>query len=325
MRVSGSTPASDRVLSGRDSRAGLYLFSRTSVLRALEALVPLVFAGFAAGTLIVVLTAATAAGSHNRGPLDRQAVGGLLDASRQSDSTFSTLSEPDIDPFQRGRRFVTEGTRASLPSEAGTNNLEGFVLHGVRSEGTKAGERSTGTAIISFQGGPQQLFELGDRVGAGVTLAEVAPDHVILRQSEARVRLDFAGGAAGLSDRTSAAAGARVSAPNAADRPWDTDLGSFIYKPAQLSRRLTLAPLRRGEEWLGFEVGAEGQSEASRSALREAGLRPGDVLITANGLWITQDTQEAFKASLELGRTVEVVLDRGSQRLRLRLEAEGAQ
>jgi general secretion pathway protein C len=90
-----------------------------------------------------------------------------------------------FDPFFPARG----GSGDSLPVTALP-----FSLHGVRADSATG----RGSAIIAAGDGQQLVYGVGDSVGDGVTLAAIAPDHVVLERGGTReaLWLDSAGGAA---------------------------------------------------------------------------------------------------------------------------------
>jgi general secretion pathway protein C len=89
-----------------------------------------------------------------------------------------------FDPF-----FPSRGGGKALPVTALP-----FSLHGVRADSATG----RGSAIIASAEGQQQVYAVGETIADGVTLAAIAPDHVVLERAGVReaLWLDSAGGEA---------------------------------------------------------------------------------------------------------------------------------
>lgn len=204
---------------------------------------------------------------------------------------------------------------AAIPVVAGAPEI---VVHGVRTAPGGASGDPGGSAIVSVAGGPQRAVTVGEGVSGAWVLVAVVADGVVLSDGSRRVQVGLRGGLsrAGGAVSPEAAGDIPVDADRAVDRtlePSPTDL-------AALEQALVLRPVRRGADLLGFEISAAGGDVA---ALLAGGLRPGDRLVTVNGLWFTPATEAAMRASLRQGSGVEVTLDRGRERLSLRLVPAG--
>lgn len=140
---------------------------------------------------------------------------------------------------------------------------DGLILYGI-SGGGAAGR----AAVLGSASGFQRVVPLGRDYRPGLTVAEIAGDHVILASGNARYRLDLSrGGASPVSAAPAAlAAAAPVPAPAGA-----------AIDPVAL--RLGLAPRKAGGRTTGFAL----KANAKLPALARAGLRPGDVILAVNG------------------------------------------
>lgn len=80
-----------------------------------------------------------------------------------------------FDPFFRMRGSATDLPVTALP----------YSLHGLRTDSATG----RGSAIIAAGDGQQAVFSVGDSVGQGVTLVEIAVDHVVLDRGGVREAL----------------------------------------------------------------------------------------------------------------------------------------
>ncbi len=122
-----------------------------------------------AGLALLVILAGLRAVASLTGPLPRPPA-----------MTPPALADRDLlarfDPFAPAR--LAAG--AALPVTALP-----FSLHGIRAD-TATGR---GSAIISAGDGQQAVFAVGDVIADGVTLAAIAPDHVVLERGGVREAL----------------------------------------------------------------------------------------------------------------------------------------
>lgn len=156
-----------------------------------------------------------------------------------------------FDPFHRGAPDVL----GAAPPEA----ANGLRLYGVRANG------ASGSAIIAAADGKQAAFALGDTVSPGVTLQAVASDHVVLASGGRRTSLFF--------PRPTPAAAAGPYAPPPSASPVQA-------APAAASLPPFLQPRVEDGRVNGLSVlpGAPGGE-----MMRDAGIQPGDVLLSVNG------------------------------------------
>lgn len=175
---------------------------------------------------------------------------------------------------------------------------DGFTLFGTRADLSGRG----GSAIIGLPDGTQGAFSVGDEIQPGVTLAAVAPDHVILDQQGQRQTLSF----------TETLSVLIPSDPQAG--PVSAG-GSGTVAP-------TGSPASNGGLAALFESTTEqGQSaltlraDAPTSLLTPLGLEPGDTLVRLNG----KAPDAAAVRLFQPGATVLVTVKRGDQTLDLTL------
>lgn len=197
---------------------------------------------------------------------------------------LSQTSDPFLDRLSSGARLVDTGQEAT-----------GFTLHA-----TRAGLAGEGTAIIAAAGGAQGAYAVGETVANGARLAAVATDHVELDIGGQRMRLSFPGA----SDATSP-----ILIAGLADAPADYRAVAGADSPL-LINSLALQPVNRNGRPAGFEV----MPQADGGLLSAAGLRPGDVLLSVNGIDAAAGGDlSAYREQLMSGQRVLIRYERAGQ------------
>lgn len=188
---------------------------------------------------------------------------------------------------------------------------EGLTLTGVAGRG----------AIFGFADGTQRYIDRGREVAPGIRLQAVRLRDVILASTTTNYRLGFGGVATALqppAPQILAPAGGsgpapRLVVPGAGTNPMGGPLITDAQH-AQLSRQLVagLEPRRAGAGVTGWTI----KPGASVPALSQAGLQPGDVLLTVNGERLTDQEQVAgLSQQIANSGRVEFGFERNGQRL----------
>lgn len=200
----------------------------------------------------------------------------------------------------------------STASTAGPASLEalGLRLFGVRSDGTRGG----GGAILATSDGAQAAFRTGDEVARGVVLASVGADHAILASGGQRHRIDLPHDTAG--SGIAAPAGAAAALPTGVEPQSAAQAGAAAVDPRQL---LAEAGLRRTETdgVAGYRVIPRGDG----ALLRQAGLQPGDLLLSINGQPLTPERLGALNDELSDGGPAVIAFRRDGQTRSVSLQA----
>lgn len=197
---------------------------------------------------------------------------------------LSQASDPFLDPLS-----------ATVGPVGASQEATGFTLHA-----TRAGFAGDGTAIIAVSGGAQGAYAVGEAVANGARLTAVATDHVELDIGGQRMRLSFPGA----SDTTSPLLTAGL-----ADAPADYRAVAATASPP-LINSLGLQPVSRNGRPAGFEV----MPQADGGLLSAAGLRPGDVLLSVNGIDASAGGDlSAYRDQLMSGRQVLIRYERAGQ------------
>jgi len=198
-----------------------------------------------------------------------------------------------VDPFNRTGGGASAG-------EGGAVTALALTLYGTRS--TPGGQ---GSAIIAGSDGVQQVYRAGGEVMPGVTLVEVAFDHVVLSRNGARelLYLDQSGSAPTAQAVVAANPGAAAAAASPGGLTAETVRSGIAF-----------APRAEGGRVSGLEV----QPGADGAAFRAAGFQPGDVITAVGGKPVASAGDGAALAgALRPGASVSVTVRRGDQTLPL--------
>jgi general secretion pathway protein C len=166
---------------------------------------------------------------------------------------------------------------------------EGLMLTGVTGSG----------AIFGFADGNQRFVARGRDVAPGLTLQGVALRHVILAGGATSYRLGF-GGVAVPIQAPVATAGAPPPQPAA---PGAGGMGgaapvSEAQRQMSVQYLSALEPRRAGERVTGWTI----KPGAEIAAFAQAGLQPGDVLLTVNGEAV-QDLNQVAELPQKIARS----------------------
>lgn len=186
---------------------------------------------------------------------------------------------------------------------------EGLRLTGVTGSG----------AIFGFADGSQRFVPRGRDVVPGLTLQGVTLRHVILGSGAVSYRLGLGGTAvpvqapASASPQIADGPAPTLSVPGAGRNPMGGPLISDAQHQ-QLNRQFLagLEPRRDGNRITGWTI----RPGASLIALSQAGLQPGDVLVSVNGEAVLDQEQVAgMSQQIANSRRVEFGFERNGQRM----------
>jgi hypothetical protein len=185
---------------------------------------------------------------------------------------------------------------------------EGLRLHGV----------TGGGAIFAFGDGAQRFIPRGREVAPGLRLQGVALRHVVLATTTASFRLGFGGVATPLQAPAPPAAPAGGPAPNLVvpGAPANAMGGPLVGQAQlqQMSREYVagLEPRRSGDRITGWTI----KPGADLMGLNQAGLQPGDVLISVNGEQVMDQEQVAgLPQQIANSSRVDFIFERNGQRM----------
>lgn len=152
-------------------------------------------------------------------------------------------------------------------------------------------------AIIGGADGDQRLVRIGRDVLPGLTLRRIEQQHAVLAAVGGEIRLGFDGAA--------------QPAPAVAARP--AQAADSTLREEGLRYRLGLEPNRVGARIAGFRV----RTGASLPALEQAGIRPGDLILSVNGSALDEERMLELPWQIANSARTEFEVERDGRRLQL--------
>ncbi len=175
--------------------------------------------------------------------------------------------------------------------------------------GTRVNENSgSGSAILAGADGVQQSYAVGEEVMPGVMLAGVAFDHVVLSRNGVQESLFIDQSVPAETVGTQPAAAAQ---PAAASSSTDVKLNAVTLRDS-----VSVAPRNEGGRVTGLVLNAKDDG----AMLRNAGLAPGDIVVSINGRPVGSPADIA--AQLRPGAKLTLEVERGSQKIPIGLNLE---
>lgn len=200
------------------------------------------------------------------------------------DNPLQASTAPTPDPF------------FPVSSPAGTAaDASGMVLYGISV--SPAGP----SAILGKAQDSQGSYRVGETVEPGITLVEVARDHVVLQVNGALSRLEF-GAPALAATYSPGALPSAAPAAAAGGSPAAVD-------PAQFLAQAGLSPLTENGEVAGYTLIPRGDG----GLLRQAGLQAGDVLLSVNGQTLTPERYQSLADELAGESSIDITFRRGGE------------
>lgn len=212
-----------------------------------------------------------------------------------------------FDAFFRGQPGGPPLVEAGAPS--GEVSGGGFQLFGVRATG-----RGAGSAIIAGPDGRQVSVATGETIAPGVTLVSVAGDHAVIRRGGQDERIVFAPVVSALM------AAAPPPAPVSGGAQDSGGGASAAADRSGVVNAIGLQPRRVDGRVNGFTLIPRGNA----SGLAAAGLRPGDVILTVNGLEVTVENQPELLQDLRLAPQAVIGFERDGQPMSVTLRNPGS-
>jgi general secretion pathway protein C len=175
-------------------------------------------------------------------------------------------------------------------------------------------------AIVGDPRGKEEHYSVGDPLPGNATLTEIHPDRIILerngRYETLRLPRDLtpaAGGNTAARSRPRSAGAGNTAAKAAAFTRYRNEIKQ---NPSTFLNYVRATPARQGGKFIGFRL----QAGRERGALKELGLRPGDIVTSINGVQIDSPAK-GMKAMQALGEgdNVSVTLLRGGRETSLSL------
>ena len=252
----------------------------------------------------------------------------ILDSTTASSSAITqpTFKVSSLELF--GRLEVADTLPQALDAPETKLNLE---LQGI----FIAQDAKLSTAIVAQKNKTGELFAIGDKLPGNATLAAVFEDHVLIRRGTRIEKLLFSDSKFQfVSDRSSASTSPRsgggtsdttqshlASAKNSISNKNESNNNSINNSPintfqeklrSDLQGTLSKAgitPVSTGES-NGYKVGADAQG-----AIKQAGLQPGDVILSINGKPVgVASNDSALMAQVMASSRVRVEVRRGARR-----------
>jgi len=177
--------------------------------------------------------------------------------------------------------------------------------------GLLADDRQQYSRALIAQGADEQSYAIGDDVARGVTLQAIFPDRVILsrngRLETLRLERDKPGAAG---EGPAAPPVPAEERPPGSPPPLAQIRDEVLKDPARASEYVRVQPANVGGQLKGYRV----YPGKDRSAFTAAGLRPGDLVTSVNGVQL-DDPAKAMQMLGELGQAgqVNLVVERGGQ------------
>lgn len=262
-------------------------------LPALATLVLALLVGRAAGDLVWVLVPTPEAARWQPPPAAPA-------APRPSDA-------PDVNAIAGAGLF---GRYQAAPTGDSLENAPDTPLN-LTLIGVLADSREEYSRALIAQGADEQSYAVGDDVARGVTLQAIFPDRVILsrngRLETLRLERDKPG--AGGDSAPVAVAEAEERAPGATP-PLSEIRDEVLKDPAKASEYVRVQPANVGGQLKGYRI----YPGKDRSAFSAAGLRPGDLVTSVNGVQL-DDPAKALQmlGDLSSAGQVNLVVERGGQ------------
>lgn len=227
--------------------------------------------------------------SQSMGEVFRQASGNASPVIAGDMSLLTTF-----DPFNRG------GVATDIVQDAPETKLN-LVLKGVR-----ASADGTGVAMIVMPNNRLNIFAPGETILDGVVLDRVYGDRVTLRKDGQIEALLMSSGA----DRLAVLSSPDDPARRVSGTKADSDDTLISTTATDFLANLAINPVHRGQDFVGYEISSRGDA----ALLERSGLRPGDIILSVDGVAIgaTGPGDLAMKLS-------------SSKKVRLRIDREGRQ
>lgn len=214
-------------------------------------------------------------------------------------------------PFSQG---VAEPVIENVPETSLNLKLIGLRMS------TEGGD--SGNAIIRTPNGLAENFSVGDELLGGVTLERILSDRVLINRDGASETLMLGGRGAGLSVISDDAQTVSPAAASVGDmeRPTpvqspETTITRQLDGPEVFFGSVTATPEMRGDTVIGYRLNPLGDGQM----MRNAGLEPGDLLISINGTAVQYQDLTGLMDSLSAQPVAELEIDRNgtSQTVRL--------
>ncbi|VAW78564.1 hypothetical protein MNBD_GAMMA15-612 [hydrothermal vent metagenome] len=179
-------------------------------------------------------------------------------------------------------------------------------------------EASRGWAIIADPKGKEDSYSIGDPLPGGAKVSEIYPDRIILERNGRFETLKLPKKRSqqanrSISSRNSTRVGGSSRTRAAAFNKYRSEIKQ---NPTSFLNYVRATPARQNGKFIGFRL----QAGKKRGALKDLGLKPGDIVTSINGIQIDAPAK-GMKAMQALGQgdSVSVTLLRAGQDVSLNL------
>jgi general secretion pathway protein C len=177
--------------------------------------------------------------------------------------------------------------------------------------GLLADDREQYSRALIGQGSEEGSYAVGDDVGRGVTLQAIFPDRVILSRNGRLETLRLERDKPGAGGDSSPGPLAQAEERSPSTPPQLAQIRDEVLKdPAKAPEYIRVQPANVGGQLKGYRV----YPGKDRSAFSAAGLRPGDLVTSVNGVQL-DDPAKALQLLGDLSQAgqVNLVVERGGQ------------
>ncbi len=180
-------------------------------------------------------------------------------------------------------------------------------------------EKGLGRAIVADPKGKEDNYAVGDPLPGGARVSAIYPDRIILERSGRFETLKLPKKRNAPASRSGGyRASSRVGGSNERGRAaaFNRYRKAIKQNPSSFLNYVRATPARQNGKFIGFRL----QAGRQRGALRDLGLKPGDIVTSINGVKIDAPAK-GMKAMQALGKgaSVSVTLLRGGQEVSLNL------
>lgn len=233
-------------------------------------------------------------------------------------------AEIPIDRIAAMHLFGEPSKDAAPKSETLSETKLSLVLHGV----FVADKADASSALISQRNNNPKLYAVADRLPGNARLEEVYRDRVVVSRGGVRENLSFkredqiirpgTGARRANTDRAGSSSRLAKSSPAARGNP-----RSLIARTLAKHRDEIDRDPRKFIETLGLTLSERGGYVLGTFADNDAGLEPGDRLLSLNGKPVGNPEEDRRHLEQILaGRSVEIQLQRGEQRIKFSLSLD---
>ncbi len=179
-----------------------------------------------------------------------------------------------------------------------------------------------GNAIITTPNGQVENFSVGDEILAGVSLERILSDRVILNRDGASETLMLGGRRAGLSVITDDSRTIDADALNVGEDEQDQNLNDQsaanvgrLAGPDEFFGAVSASPEMRDGTLIGYRLSPIGTADT----MRRAGLQPGDILQSIDGVPVSDLNLSGLLDSISEIETAELLVNRDGSTQTVRL------